>query len=183
MFTVFFWSENKQSELWIQNCSELHLLPRITWGGRAGCGFILRTGRGKETPDVSVALVQQCNGKCWSDCTTSFMFPTVPHPWGEEFENRRGLWWCISWIFFVSNSFDCENSCIRYFCYLQLSATGMLSTKMFVSCSRDFSSLSARCFGEPQNMLVQDRIIKWDFLCLFDYLLGKSHLGLVWQLI
>lgn len=139
-------------------------------GGRAGCGFVLRTGRGKETPDVSVALVYS---RAMASAGLQHEFH-VSILVGEEFENRTGLWWYISWIFFMSNSFGCENSCIRYFCYLQLSAAGMLLTKMFASCSRDFSSLPAYCSEEPQNMLVQDRMINWDFLCLFDYLLGKK---------
>lgn len=38
VFTVFFWSDRKQSDLWIKNCSELHLLSPITWWGEQAVG-------------------------------------------------------------------------------------------------------------------------------------------------
>lgn len=67
------------------NCTSYPLWP----GGKSRLfGCILRVGRRGKSPDVSVALVQQGNGRCCSSCTMSFMVPAVAYPWWEEFENR-----------------------------------------------------------------------------------------------
>lgn len=150
MCSVFFWSDRKQSDLWIKNCSELHLLSPITWGeSRLWVHF--EGWKGKRNPWCLCGL-----GAAGQWQVLVWLHHEVPVSssgsslGGRVWEQDRPV------VVHLMNIFHVQQFWLWEFLHQVFLLCAALSswcavTWMVVSCSRDFSSLPARCSGEPQH--------------------------------